>query len=94
MTLPAEDRQRGSDAVQNAPQIDVHHRRPAVDVEVGCRPGEDVEATQFLNGGLNQPFDVSALCHIGGDSQRGAARAPNLVGQPAQSRRRDRCLRR
>jgi hypothetical protein len=79
--------------VQHATQVDVDHRRPAVDVEIGCRPDladagiadEYVKAAELLHGGVNQPLDVSAVCHIGCDGQCGAARGTNLVGQPAQS---------
>jgi hypothetical protein len=79
--------------VQDASQVDVDHRRPAVDVDIGSRPDladagvadEHVETAELLYGGVNQSFDVGALCHVGGDGQSGAARIPNLIGQPAQS---------
>ena len=81
--LPAEDRQRRRDAVQNALDIDVDHLLPLLDAQVverGDRPhagivDENVELAEALPGQLDEGGKVVAPLYVGAGKGRLTARS-------------------
>jgi len=74
VTLPPEHRQRGGDAVEHAPEVDVDHRLPAVDVEVGHGPDladagvadQRVEPAELRDRRVDQALEILAPGDVGG----------------------------
>src|SRR6202042_1545487 len=93
LALPAEHRERGRDAVEHAPEVDVDHRRPAVDVEVGHRPDladagvadQHVEPAELLNGRVYQALEVRAAGDVGRAGDGTPAVVADLVRELVQA---------
>jgi len=88
VALPLEHRQRRGDAVKDAAQVHIDHRRPAVDVEVGHRADladagiaeKDVQAAEFVHGSRDELFDLVVLRDVDLHRQRPAAARSQLCG--------------
>jgi cobyrinic acid a,c-diamide synthase len=93
MALPAKHRERGRDAVEHTPEVDVDHRRPAVDVEVGHRPDladagvadQHVEPAELLDGPAYQALEVRAAGDVGGAGDGSPAVVADLLRELVQS---------
>src|SRR6185437_2683687 len=91
--LPPEDRQRGGDAVEHAPEVDVDHRLPAVDVEVGDGPDladagvadQYVEPAELLDRRVGQALEVLAPGDVGGAADGTPAVVADLLRELVQA---------
>jgi hypothetical protein len=93
LALPAEHRERGRDAVEHAPEVDVDHRRPAADVEVGDRPDladagvadQHVKPAELLDGRVYQAVEVRLAGDVRGAGDRTPAVVADLLRELVQA---------
>lgn len=91
--LFVEDRQRRGYPVEDAAEVDVDHRRPAVDVQVGNRADladagvvhEHVEPPEFVQRRGDQSFEVLAAGDVGAAGGDPAARVADRLDEDVEA---------